>query len=47
MRLTNQRSIIPEKITELDVVKDLLTIFNNKEEERIEEEKQINKKAYN
>lgn len=47
MRLTNQRSIIPEEITELEVVKDLLTIFNNKEEERIEEEKQINKKAYN
>ena len=47
MRLTNQRSIIPEEITELEVVKDLLTIFNNKEEERIGEEKQINKKAYN
>jgi hypothetical protein len=47
MRLTNQRSIIPEEITELDVVKDLLKIFNNKKEERIEEEKQINIKAYN
>jgi hypothetical protein len=41
MRLTNQRSIIPEEITELDVVKDLLTIFNTNE--RIGEDKQINK----
>jgi|688.fasta_scaffold1366934_1 hypothetical protein len=45
MRLTNQRSIIPEEITELEFINKLLKEFYEIDE-IIEEEKQINKKAY-
>ena len=45
MRLTNQRSIIPEEITELEFINKLLKEFYEIDE-IIEEEKQINTKAY-